>query len=102
MATATLIYANKILVKHDSLDKEAIIELKIWELPISKKFPDGLKYSLFCVKTESKEVIVGIDNHHPKGHHIHFGDIEEVYFFDGVEKLIEDFYSFVRVKGYSK
>jgi hypothetical protein len=101
MATATLIHAAKILIKHDTLDREAILELKVWELPVSSKFPDGIKYSLFCVETESREVIVGIDNHHPKGHHIHFGDVEEIYFFEGVEKLIDDFYSFVKVRGYS-
>lgn len=101
MVTATLIHADKIFIKHDTLDKEAIIELKVWELPISNKYPDGLKYSLFCVEVESKEIIVGIDNHHPKDHHIHFGDVEEIYFFEGVEKLLTDFYSFVGIRGYS-
>jgi hypothetical protein len=70
-------------------------------LPVSSKYPDGIKYSLYCVEAESKEVIVGIDNHHPKGHHIHFGDEEEFYFFEGIEKLIDDFYSFVKIRGYS-
>lgn len=101
MVVATLIYASKVFVRHETLDREAILEIKVWELPNSKKFPDGIKYSMFCVDLETKEVLVGIDNHHPKGHHIHFGEFEEFYFFEGVEKLIDDFYMFARMRGYS-
>ena len=101
MVSATLIFENKVFVKHDRLEKDAVVELKVWELPTSHKYPQGLKYSLFCVEIESKRIIVGIDNHHPKSHHIHFGEIEEHYFFESVEKLIDDFYSFVSARGYS-
>ncbi len=77
-----------------------MVELKVWEVPKTEKYPDGVKYSLYCLETETKMVLVGIDNHHPKGHHIHFGYEEQVYFFEDVEKLIEDFYALVRVRVY--
>ena len=49
MVPVTIIYYSKILVSHEYLDSEVVVELKVWE----------------------------------------------------VEKLIEDFYSLVRARGYS-
>ena len=101
MVEATMIYYSKIFIIHDHLDSEVVVELKVWEVPKSAKYPDGLRYSLFCVDIETKKVIIGIDNHHPKGHHLHLDDEEEIYFFEDVEKLIEDFYALVKSRGYS-
>jgi hypothetical protein len=101
MVQATIIYYSKIYVKHDHLDTEVVIELKVWELPVSEKYPNGIKYSLFCVNVEDSRVVVGFDNHHPKGHHLHIDDEEQHYFYVDEEKLIEDFYSLVKARGYS-
>ncbi len=101
MVDATIIYYTKIFVTHDHLESEVVVELKVWEVRKSEKYPDGVKYSLYCVEVDTKNVLIGIDNHHPKGHHIHFGDEEEIYFFEDVEKLIEDFYALVKARGYS-
>jgi hypothetical protein len=101
MVPVTIIYYSKILVSHEYLDSEVVVELKVWEVPKTEKYPDGVKYSLYCVEMETKIVLVGIDNHHPKGHHIHFGEEEQVYFFVDVEKLIEDFHALVKARGYS-
>lgn len=70
-------------------DDGCIIEMKIWEVPISEKMPEGVKYSLYCVK--AGKILVGYDNHHPKGHHRHYGTQQQEYEFNGVEKLIADF-----------
>ena len=66
-----------------------MIELKVWELPVSEKYPNGIKYSLFCVNVEDSRVVVGFDNHHPKGHHLHIDDEEQHYFYVDEEKLID-------------
>jgi hypothetical protein len=36
-----------------------------------------------------------MDNHHPKGHHVHFDETEAPYEYVSDEKLIEDFKRFV-------
>jgi hypothetical protein len=51
--------------------------------------PDAVKYSLYWVK--EGEVLVGYDNHYPKGHHRHYGQREEDYEFKDIETLIKDF-----------
>ena len=86
MVSATIIYYSKIFVSHDERESEVVIELKVWEVPVSEKYSEGLKYSLYCVDVDTKVVVLGIDNHHPK--------------VENVEKLIEDFYSLVRARGY--
>ncbi len=67
----------------------SIIEMKIWEVPKSEGNPDGVRYSLYWVKGE--KVLVGYDNHHPKGHHRHYGEKQEPYGFNTIEDLIRDF-----------
>ena len=67
-----------------------IVEMRIWEVPSSKRGPSGLKYSLVYVK-EGKRII-GYDNAEGKGHHRHFKGREFVYDFRGVDNLIQDFY----------
>jgi hypothetical protein len=98
MAPATIIHKSKIYLKHSYLDKEAVIELKIWEIAKGIRFPEGIKYSLFCV--EEGKVLVGFDNHHPKGHHLHIQDNEYVYNFNSYENLLEDFYAEIAKFGY--
>lgn len=79
------------LVFHEKRIEEngSIIEMKIWRVPSSDKHPEGVKYSLYCVK--GTKVLVGYDNHHPKGHHRHYGEKQESYEFTTIENLINDF-----------
>ena len=67
----------------------AIAELKIWNVPKSKDFPSGRKFSLFLVCRG--EVIVGMDNHKPKKHHYHINEKEFDYDFEDIDKLFDDF-----------
>ena len=74
-----------------------IVEMRIWEVPSSKKGPSGLKYSLVYIK-EGKRII-GYDNAEGKGHHKHYKGREFVYDFQDVDNLIKDFYGDVeRIK----
>ena len=66
-----------------------VVEFKVWQVPKSKNYPEGVKYSFFAA--HSGKVLVGYDNHSPKGHHRHFDEEEGSYDFEGFEKLREDF-----------
>jgi hypothetical protein len=100
MVSATLIGHEKFITTHSSSDSTVIVEVKIWEVQDIQKYPEGIKYSLYCVDLRTKEVIIGIDNHHPKGHHIHIGSSEFLYQFQDVETLVEYFFNEIRQKGY--
>lgn len=63
-------------------------EIVIWKVPISKHYPLGLKYRLVLADPVWKKV----DNHAPKGAHIHLNSgHEHDYDFRSVSILIEDF-----------
>jgi len=79
------------LVFHQKVVHEdgSIVEVKIWQVPKSVRSPDGVKYFFYLVK--GGKVLVGYDNHHPKGHHRHYGDRQEPYPFTSIEQLAHDF-----------
>lgn len=66
-----------------------IVEMKIWEIPKDERYPQGYKYSVYAVR--NGEVLVGYDNHHPKGHHRHIQGKEFLYHFTSLENLKNDF-----------
>lgn len=71
-----------------------VIELSIHEVGISDKYPDGIKYGLICKDLHSGRLVL-MDNHHPKGPHIHIDDEEFSYEYVNDEKLITDFQTLV-------
>jgi YD repeat-containing protein len=70
---------------------KGIEELKIWEVPVDEKNPDGIRYRLVYIPAGRKSPAVLYDNHHPKGHHKHIEGQEFDYAYSGVDKLIQDF-----------
>ena len=74
---------NKILGRY-------VVELSIHEVPKSKNYPDGIKYGLICMDLETKSFVL-LDNHHPKGPHVHVNDREFAYEYVNDDQLIEDF-----------
>lgn len=97
---ARLRYSSKVTLAHRSSGQAALAELKVWDVGASAHYPDGTKFSLFLVDPVSGEVILGMDNHKPKGPHLHIGDREEPYVFTTVDSLIEDFWRLAAEKGY--
>ena len=71
-----------------------IVELKIHQVGRSTKYPDGVKYGLICndLKTGKK---VLMDNHQPKGHHIHLDEQQLAYEFKDSDRLVDDFKALV-------
>jgi hypothetical protein len=95
---ARLVFHEKRLVWSSSRAKVGIAELKVWEVPRSADYPDARKFSLFLVV--DGEVIIGIDNHTPKGPHLHLhGEERPVDPVDG-ERLLEGFWELVRKEGF--
>jgi hypothetical protein len=67
-----------------------VIELEILEVEDSVKYPDGIKYALICKDLKTGEYVL-LDNHHPKGPHLHVNDDEFEYEYLNDDRLIEDF-----------
>ena len=71
-----------------------VMELSIHEVGKSDKYPDGIKYGLICKDLRTGNFVL-MDNHHPKGPHIHINDRELAYEYVSDEQLISDFESLV-------
>jgi len=80
------------LVRHEKfiVRRRYVVEISVHQLPKSKQYEDGLKWGLICVdQTTGGRVLM--DNHHPKGPHIHINDDELPYDFRNLEQLVTDF-----------
>ncbi len=77
------------------IGKALIMELTVWEVPKSdlNRFPEGYKYKLILIDLKTGRRVL-MDNHHPKGHHVHLDEVEFDYIFVSLEILIKDFKSF--------
>lgn len=84
------------LVIKDRVEFEdgAVAEIKIWEVPATKDKPHGYKYSFVYIVKGRR--VIGYDNAEGKGDHRHYGNREETYIFESIDKLIEDFYGDVK------
>ena len=92
---------GELLLHEKTTDEEGnLFETKIWRVPVSGRYREGIRYRLAFVQYGESSPAVLYDNHHPKGHHRHFGPIEQAYDFQDVDHLIEDFQRDVsRMKG---
>lgn len=97
MKAEPLFHEKRLLLNRETGDV-AVAELKVWRVPKSSHYPDGTKYSLYLVV--GGEVLVGIDNHKPKGPHLHLGDREVPYAYRGVDMLLSNFWDLARKAGY--
>ena len=75
-----------------------IAEIRIWKVPRSEHYPEGRKFSLF-LSCDGK-MLLGIDNHRPKGPHLHLGDQEVCYEYNGDQDLLDTFWDLVRKAGF--
>lgn len=73
-----------------TVQERFLMELSIHELEVSTKYSDGIKYGLICKNFETGEFVL-MDNHHPKGPHVHINDVEVDYHYESDNQLIEDF-----------
>lgn len=87
--SATLIRYEKFTFRN-----RFIVEVKVHQLSKSDRYPMGLKWSLICFDQKTGNRVL-MDNHHPKGPHIHLDDVELEYSFSDLDSLVEDFRRFV-------
>jgi hypothetical protein len=92
------LFKEKRLLLNRVTGDAAVAELKIWSVPRSDDYPLGRKFSLFLVT--SGEVVVGIDNHKPKGPHLHLGNQELPYLYRNQRSLLADFWDLARKAGF--
>ena len=81
-----------ILIRHEKfiVRRRFIIEISVHEVQKNNNYPDGLKWGLICLdRISGKKVLM--DNHHPKGPHIHLDENEFSYTFIGLDNLVNDF-----------
>lgn len=84
---AALLHKSKLV-----LNSSRVREFVIWKVPISKNYPEGIKYRLALIDPIWKKVILLFDNHAPKGHHYHLKNGKELHYtFISTAKLIEDY-----------
>jgi hypothetical protein len=95
---AELVFHEKRILLNKATDQLAVAELRIWKIPKSKSYPQGCKYSLFLIV--AGEVLVGMDNHKPKGPHLHLGNREILYEYVDEKKLLNDFWEIAGKAGF--
>ena len=81
-----------VLVRHEKfiVRRRYTIEISVHQIPHSVKYKDGLKWGLICIDRQTGMKVL-MDNHHPKGAHIHIDDKELPYEFSGLDQLVRDF-----------
>jgi hypothetical protein len=83
----------KALVRYyvkNKLQGRYVVEVSIHEVGKSERYPDGIKYGLICNDLRTGEFVL-LDNHHPKGHHMHINGVEETYRYVDDDQLVADF-----------
>jgi hypothetical protein len=86
---AYLVFKEKVTLRNGLL-RDGVI----WRVPISQRYPDGIRYRLALVNPEREQLLVLFDNHHPKGHHRHLRNGDEIsYAFRSLTWLVEDYLS---------
>lgn len=86
---ATLVYWHKA-----RLQGRYVLEMEIHKVGRSKKYRDGIKYGLILIDLRSGKKVL-MDNHHPKGPHVHLNNRELSYEYVDEGKLIKDFKTLV-------
>jgi hypothetical protein len=72
------------------LQNRYVLEMEIHEVGRSSTNKDGVRYSLIMIDLSNGRRVL-MDNHHPKGPHIHLDNKELSYAFIDQDKLIDDF-----------
>jgi len=70
----------------------SLVEIRIWQVRRSSKFPNGMKYALYLIgPPPERRAIIGYDNHHGKGDHRHAEGLETPIDVVSVSALLRQF-----------
>ena len=89
MGTSQLIHYFK-----EEIKKKYILELSIHRIKGDDRYPDKIKYSLMFMEIKTGRRVL-MDNHHPKGHHLHLDDTELKYNYVDNDSLVGDFKRYI-------
>ena len=95
---AEAVFREKRAVLNPKTGQLGKAEIRIWKVSRSEHHPEGRKFSLYLA-CEGR-VLIGIDNHRPKGPHLHSGDEEVPFNYGGDEQLLNEFWELVRKAGF--
>ncbi len=82
---ASLVYWHKARLRG-----RYVLEMEIYKVGKSARYKDGVKYGLILADLHSEKRVL-MDNHHPKGPHVHVNEQELSYLYVDEDKLIKDF-----------
>ena len=86
---AALLYWHKA-----RLQGRYVLEMEIHRVGKSATYREGVKYGLVLVDARTGRRVL-MDNHHPKGPHIHLDEREIPYRYVDEERLVKDFKTLV-------
>ena len=86
---AALLYWHKA-----RLQGRYILEMEIYRVGRSVRYREGVKYGLVLADPRTGKRVL-MDNHHPKGPHIHLNGRDIPYAYIDEERLIKDFKTLV-------
>lgn len=89
LAYITNMKARLIIHDKDTDELGNTVEIKMWQVPVTKDTPHGYKYSLVYIV--DGERVIGYDNERGKGDHRHLEGNETRYEFKGLRELVADF-----------
>ncbi len=73
-----------------SVQDRYLVGVQIFEVPRTEAYPFGYRYRLLCMDPITGARVL-MDNHYPKGPHVHINGREFGYTFMTPEKLVSDF-----------
>lgn len=76
------------------LRERYILEMEIFRVQKTKEYKDGVKYGLILIDPKTGKKVL-MDNHNPKGPHVHLNEKEFPYEYVNEDKLIKDFKNYV-------
>lgn len=85
----------ELLIDHREVtDNGDIIVIRVWRVPKTSDFPNGIKYSMVFVHYEGDEpkAVLRYDNEKGKSHHRHWFGKEEPIEFVSLEELVRKFW----------
>ena len=80
---------KEVYIYNEELENGDILDIKMYAIERSKDNPEGLHYSLVCIRNGKR--IIGYDNHQKHGHHKHIGNKTIPYDFEDEWQLLSDF-----------
>jgi hypothetical protein len=89
--------ARQLLSLKDYLTGGLLRKIRFFQVPMSRSYPEGIKYSCYIGDPSTGEKIIGYDIHPGKGHHRYVRGQETRDAFRGLEELLDDFARDVQV-----